>query len=302
MKWDDHKATWPNAAHSTFVKCRPHTWHVQIMGNGPTVLLLHGAFGATQSWRDVLPLLAQRFRVIAVDLPGQGFSSCGDRRRLSVPRLATDLAKLAEQEGWDIDMVVGHSAGAVLGLELAHRLQPQGLVGLNAALGKFDGVAGWLFPVMAKALALNPLAAPLLVRMPGARDRVCELLQSTGSDFDDRMVDLYTVLATDRAHISGTIAMMAAWNIDAVRAKLPQLQTPCLLLAGEMDRTVLPKISEQAATRLPNAKAEILENLGHLMHEEAPDLICARIFEFAKKIGVLEDGDGHQNSDYSAVS
>lgn len=281
MDWARQGRDWPNRMYSRFVDARPHRWHVQEAGGGPTLLLLHGAGGATQSWRDLFPRLADRFHTIAVDLPGQGFTRCGARNRLSLARMSEDLAHLITQEGWDIDLIVGHSAGAALGLDLARRVQPRGVVGLNAALGKFDGIAGWLFPLMAKALALNPLAATLLTRMPNGEGRVRELLEATGSKFDERTLELYVALASDRAHVAGTISMMAQWNVDSLLGQLDRIACPVLLLAGARDGTVPPEISRGAAARLPDGRVKILPGLGHLMHEEAPDLIAKEIFDFA---------------------
>jgi magnesium chelatase accessory protein len=287
MDWARDGADWPNREHSRFVTTRTHRWHLQEAGQGPTVLLLHGAGGATQSWRDLLPRLAESFHVIAPDLPGQGFSRCGARHRLSLPKMAEDIAALSASEGWRVDLIVGHSAGAALALELARRLRPRGVVGLNAALGKFDGVAGWLFPLMAKALALNPFAASILTRIPNTESRVRELLATTGSGFDDRTLALYRRLAADRDHVAGTIAMMAQWNIDSLLGQLETIACPVLLLAGEDDGTVPPEISRRAGSRLPRAEIAVLPELGHLMHEEAPDLVAERIEAFAREIGLI---------------
>lgn len=286
MDWARDGADWPNREHSRFVQTRTHRWHLQETGDGPTVLLLHGAGGATQSWRDLLPRLGRTFHVVAPDLPGQGFSRCGARHRLSLSKMAEDLAALATAEDWNVDLIVGHSAGAALALELARRLQPRGVVGINAALGKFDGVAGWLFPLMAKALALNPFAASILTRMPNTESRVRELLATTGSRFDDRTLSLYRRLAADRDHVAGTIAMMAQWNIDSLLGQLETVACPVLLLAGEKDGTVPPEVSARAGSRLPSAKVAVLPALGHLMHEEAPDLVADLIEGFARGIGV----------------
>lgn len=282
MDWARDGRGWPNSAHSRFVDARPHRWHVQEAGSGPTLLLLHGAGGATQSWRDLFPVLADRFHTIAVDLPGQGFTKSGARNRLSLKRMSEDLAQLIAVENWHIDLIVGHSAGAALGLDLARRVEPHGVVGLNAALGKFDGIAGWVFPLMAKALALNPLAATLLTRMPNGEGRVRELLEATGSDFDRRTLELYMALASDRAHVAGTISMMAQWNIDSLLGQLDRIACPVLLMAGSRDGTVPPEISRGAAARLADGEAKILPDLGHLMHEEAPELIAREIFDFAR--------------------
>ena len=67
---------WPNAAASHFVQAGGIEWHVQRKGlQGPSVVLLHGTGAATHSWRGVLPLLAEHASVLAMDLPGHGFSS-----------------------------------------------------------------------------------------------------------------------------------------------------------------------------------------------------------------------------------
>ena len=60
-------ADWPNSNLSRMIRVRPHNWHVQETGSGPLVLLIHGAGGSTHSYRDLIPLLAQMFRVVAVD-------------------------------------------------------------------------------------------------------------------------------------------------------------------------------------------------------------------------------------------
>ena len=287
MDWNRDGHDWPNRDMSRFVEVRPHRWHIQEDGEGPTLLLLHGAGAATQSWSGLLPRLSARFHVVAIDLPGQGFTRCGARHRLSLARMSEDIARLAEAQGWSIELIVGHSAGAALGLDLARRLRPTGVVGLNAALGKFDGIAGWLFPLMAKLLAVNPLAATLLTRMPNGEARVRELLEASGSVFDARTLALYARLASDRAHVAGTIGMMSQWNIDSLLGQLGTIDCPVLLLAGEKDGTVPPAISQNAAARLPNGRFRLQPGLGHLMHEEAPEAVASEIEAFAEGLGQL---------------
>lgn len=284
MDWARDGGTWPNAAHSRFVDGKPHLWHVQEAGTGQTVLLLHGAGGATQSWRNLFPILAQRFHVVAPDLPGQGFTRLGARLRLGLDPLAEDVARLCRQEDWAPDLIVGHSAGAVLALELSRHLCPRGIVGINAALGKFEGVAGWLFPLMAKFMAINPVVPPLLARMAGGESRVRELLASTGSVIDDAGVALYRRLMADAGHIDGTLAMMSQWNIDGFLRRLSRIELPVSLIVGTADRTVPPAVSERAAARLPRGEVVRMDGLGHLVHEEAAQEVADAIGEFAGRL------------------
>lgn len=279
MDWARDGSIWPNAQHSRFVDCAPHRWHVQEHGSGPKLLLLHGAGGATQSWRTLFPLLAQTHHVFAPDLPGQGFTRAGSRTRCSLNAMTEDIATLLELEGFEPIVIVGHSAGGVLALNLSRTLGTPQIFGLNAALGKFEGIAGWLFPLVAKAMSLNPLVPPILSRLTGGEARVRDLLASTGSRIDDRGVALYRRLMTDTAHIDGTLAMMARWDIDPLLASLPEISANVTLIVGEDDGTVPPEVSERAVARLPNARLVRLAGLGHLMHEEAAETVAEEILK-----------------------
>ncbi len=288
MEWDRQGADWPNRAASRFVAARPHRWHLQEMGEGPLLLLLHGAGGATHSWRDLMPALARDYRVLALDLPGQGFSRAGNRMRLGLDGMAEDIAALLAQEGMAPDAVIGHSAGGALALRVAGVLPqpPRALIGLNPALGKFRGIAGWLFPVMAKALAVNPFTAPLVARTAASAPGVRALIRSTGSELDARGLDLYRRLIADRAHVDGTLAMMAQWNLDPLIAALPQVELPVMLLTGGRDAAVPPATSARAAARMQRAVWENDPAHGHLMHEEAPALAADAIRGFLRRQGV----------------
>ncbi len=269
---------WPMRAASRIVRARPHDWHVQVAGDGPTVLLLHGAGGATQSFRHLFPLLAADHRVVAVDLPGQGFSTLHSRRRAGLDPMAQDLDTLLEQEGWRPDLILGHSAGAALALRLAESLPtPPPVVTVNGALAEFGGLAGWAFPMMAKLLALNPLTPLMVSRMSSSPDRVRDLLATTGSRLDDEGLTLYRRLVADSRHVDGVLAMMSEWNLKGLVSRLPLTRSRVLLLAGENDGTVPIEVSVDAAARIPGARLRVLPGLGHLAHEEAPQVIAEAV-------------------------
>ncbi len=264
------------AQHSRFVIHRPHRWHVQEAGAGPLVLLVHGAGGATQSWRGVFPLLTPMARVVAVDLPGQGFSQAGARMRCGLDHMAEDLWSLCRYESWTPRVIVGHSAGAAIALRMAELGACDRVVGVNAALGNFKGVAGWLFPMLAKALALSPFTAGLFA---GAvtEQSVRTLIKGTGSVIDAEGLALYRRLASDRAHVDGTLAMMAQWRLDGLLRRLPENPARAVLIAGERDRAVPPETSRTAAEVMRAADVVMMPGLGHLAHEESPAEVAAMI-------------------------
>ena len=288
MEWERHAAHWPHARASRFVAARPHRWHLQEMGEGPLVLLLHGAGASTHSYRDLMPALARGLRVVALDLPGQGFSRAGSRMRLGIEGMAEDIAALMAQEGMAPAALIGHSAGGALALRLAERLAepPQAVVGLNAALGKFRGIAGWLFPLMARALAVNPFTATLFARTASSEASVRALIRSTGSRLDARGLALYRALLADPAHVDGTLAMMAQWDLDPLLAGLERVRVPVLLLTGGRDGAVPAATSARAAARIPAAEWSDDPAHGHLLHEEAPEATAEAIRAFLARHGV----------------
>ncbi len=281
MDWDRDLPTWPLNALSRRIAQRPHLWHVQETGSGETVLLLHGAGASTHSWRDVIPLLAGRYRVIALDLPGQGFTRLGSRARCNLAHMTEDIAALCDAQGWRPAVVIGHSAGGAIALNLARRLQPApAVICLNAALGRFDGAAGWLFPILAKLMAATPLAAMAFTAAGASPARTRRLIASTGSRLSDAGIDYYTRLTADREHVDGTLQMMARWNVDPVLDWLPRIETPCLMLAAEGDRAVDPALSRRAAQRLPQSSHVSLPGLGHLAHEEDPGAVMRPVLDW----------------------
>nr|WP_309498656.1 alpha/beta fold hydrolase BchO [Yoonia sediminilitoris] len=257
------------AEYSRRVLHKPHRWHVQEAGTGATILLIHGAGGATQSFRNLFPILVKTHHVIAVDLPGQGFTQMGAQQRCGLDHMAEDLLALCRNQGWAPALVVGHSAGAAIALRMWDMgMRPdQGIVGINAALGTFKGVAGWLFPMMAKALAVTPFSAAVFANTT-TRSSVRNLIKGTGSTLDERGLDLYYRLATDRGHVDATLSMMAQWHLEGLLRRLPQIAAPVHLITGLNDTAVPPQTSRDAANALPNARLTELPNLGHLAHEE----------------------------------
>ena len=277
--------TWPNAHLSRRITGPVHRWHVQDTGEGDLILLLHGAGASTHSWRDLIPLLAQTHRVVALDLPGHGFTQLGARNRSGLPHMTEDVLALCAQENWQPVAIIGHSAGCTVALQMARTmLSPRGqapkVVGINAALGTFKGVAGVLFPIMAKMLAAMPFTATLFSGASARPERVKSLIDSTGSTLTPEGLDLYRRLVGDRAHVDGALKMMAQWDLTALLDSLDQITAQTCLIVGDRDSTVPPDVAQQAAGRMPDARVVTIEGAGHLVHEEKPAEVAGLIQAF----------------------
>lgn len=283
LDWDTDGREWPHREASRFVAAGGLTWHVQEMGEGAPVVLLHGTGAATHSWRGLMPLLAKQRRVIAMDLPGHGFTRGRPAGGLTLRGMANAVATLLTALDVQPSLLVGHSAGAAIALTLAPKLpdMPR-LVGINPALSPFPGVLAPLFQTLARALVLNPLVPRLFAL---SKRSVAEtepfLMRATGSRIDAEGLRAYTVLLGNARHCRGAVEMMAGWDLDALQRDLPAISVPVLLVHGAADRTVPTSAVEQARQRLPDAQLTMLARLGHLAHEERPDLVAAAIAEFA---------------------
>jgi magnesium chelatase accessory protein len=270
---------WPHQDCSRLLRVSPHVWHVQEMGAGPLVLLVHGAGGSCHSWRGLMPLLAQNYHVIAVDLPGQGFSRMGARGRAGLAQMSADIAKLCAHQGWQPAALIGHSAGAAIALDLAQRLtpSPRAIIGINAALDPFQGMAGWLFPLTAKMLTLAPFVPAVFARLTNTDARVANLIAATGSTLDPQGLALYRHLVAKPSHVDATLAMMAQWRLPPLLESLPSLRQPVLLITAENDRAVSPQTSARAVARMTNAQHVALAHHGHLVQEEDPAAVMAAL-------------------------
>lgn len=264
---------WPHAAASHFTDTRAAVWHVQRLGTaGPQILLIHGAGGSTHSWRDLMAPLAASAQVLAFDLPGHGWTRTHTPMRSGLGHMAVDCADLLRAEDFAPDLIVAHSAGAAVALQmLVDSGAPTPVLGLNAALMPFSGLAGVLFPPLARALTLNPFAAPVLARLLGRPGAVRGLVENIGSTLTEEGLGYYKRLMSDRDHVAGALRMMARWDLEPLIVALPRIAAPVTFAVGLRDKSVPPETSRKAARRLPDARVIDIAGLGHLMHEEDPE-------------------------------
>jgi len=279
-----NRANWPFAQASEQLRAGPHHWHIQRLGgNGPKVLFLHGTGASTHSWAPLMPLLQHDIAATLVDLPGHGLTKISTGQRSSLTYMAQDLLTLCQTLQFQPDFIVGHSAGAALALEMSKSLALKGVVGLNPALSKFPGLAGVMFPMMAKMMALNPLTPRYLAGLAKSKSRVRQILSGTGSDLAEDQINLYQKLFSDKTHVKGTILMMSQWNLDRLLAQLNTVDTPCLFIASTRDRTVPCADVKATAERMRNTAYHELNGLGHLAHEEDPQKVAGLLSAFFKQ-------------------
>ena len=284
----DIREDWPNRAASRYVDAGGLRWHVQSLGDsGPVLLLLHGTGAATHSWAGLAPLLATRFRVVAPDLPGHGYTDYQPEAR-SLPGMARAVGALLEALALTPALIAGHSAGAAVAarLVLDGDAAPAALVSLNGALLPLPGMMGRLFPGAARVLDRVPALPQLLAFSARRRPMMDKFIEQTGSASDNIGVDFYHGLSRSSKHIRGVLGMMAAWELEGLEADLPKLAVPLHLVACQNDRAVPPAQARSLLGRVPGAVLHPVPGLGHLGHEENPQLFADLIMGIAHEAGL----------------
>lgn len=275
-------ADWPHRAASRTLKVGALDWHVQVLGRGPCVLLLHGTGGASHSWADLVPLLAGHATLVMPDLPGHGFTLGATPATLTLPRVASDLAAMLDALGEPAPvLVVGHSAGAPLALRwaLGRVRAPRRIIGLNPSL-----IAPPAFYTQFVGPLINPVAtswpmASLLAGIAARTGLVNQLLDSTGSRVPPEQRARYARLFADPAHVRGAMGLMAAADLPMLIQSARALEVPLTFVVGTDDPWVPPgPLRALIARAFPYA--EVIEaSGGHVLHEADPGRAARWILE-----------------------
>jgi len=277
--WETDGQTWPHREASRFVTTGGYRWHVQVAGpeTAPAFLLLHGTGAASFSWRTLLPLLAGRYRVIAPDLPCHGFTRPQGPSDLSLEGMTAAVSGLMQALQIQPRLILGHSAGAVIGLSLVaatrppQAASPHMVFSVNGALKPIRG--NRLLSPMAKALFANPLSASMFSLLAKSTPLGGNLLTATGSRIDPEGEAIYRLLLGSSGHVRGALGMMASWDLERLPALLRRLPVPLALLAARDDPMVPAKSSETAAALCRDASLTFNETGGHLLHECEPERV-----------------------------
>ena len=146
----------------------------------------------------------------------------------------------------------------------------------------FGGVANHLFSPLAKLLVMNPLVPRVFAWQASHAGAVERLIANTGSTIDQEGIALYRKLVRNPAHVAAALRMMANWKLEPLLHDLPRLTTTLVLVAAANDRSISPEVAQQVREILPDAVIERLPGLGHLAHEEQPQLIADLIAKYAR--------------------
>jgi 3-oxoadipate enol-lactonase len=252
---------------------------VDIAGEGPLVVLLHGIGGGRTNWRANIPALAAGFRVVAWDARGYGDS--GDvpgRRRFD--DFAADLSVVLDHFGAQRAHLVGLSMGGRIALRFRalHPYRVASLVLADTHLG-FGALSD-----RERAAFLSTRRDPLLAGQTPADIAPGLARRLVGDPANGALIaEVVASLAALRA--DAYLRTIAASVDDDLDPATEGVGVPTLVVVGARDRVTPPALARELAGRIDGAELAILEGAGHLSNMEAPDAFNRAVLAFLARAG-----------------
>jgi pimeloyl-ACP methyl ester carboxylesterase len=267
-------------------------------GQGEVLLLIHGMAGSSHTWREILPQLAKRYRVIAPDLLGHG-RSAKPRTDYSLGAFAVGLRDLLDELGVDSATVVGQSLGGGIAMQFLYQHPDYCRRLVLISSGGLGQDVGWILRLLSApgAELVMPVIAPKFVLRAG--DSVKSWLTSMGlrSPRGAEIWSAYSSFSDARTRESflRTLRSVVDYRGQAVSA-LNRLQykadVPTLAIWGE-DDTIIPVDHAFAALEArPDCRLEVLPGVGHFAHVEAPTRVVDLIEDFIAATSATVSRDG----------
>jgi len=280
VSFDEMKASFPHSGSSKFAEVGGLRVHYQEKGTGTPLVLIHGYTSSVYTWKDEFDALAQKYRVIAVDLKGFGFTDKPDgdySRRAQGELVAGLLDQLKIDKAW----IAGNSMGGETALNVAvnHPERVLGLVLIDSAGVKVAGrtsLAPWYLqiPVVGRVLTALALTSDRLVR---------EGLQKSFYDdskiTDERVNAYFRPLQTAGGQLSATRAR-AQFEMYPVEDRLSSINVPTLLIWGAEDELIPLEAGKKMNTLIKGSKLVVFEKCGHVPQEEMPERVLSEMVNF----------------------
>jgi pimeloyl-ACP methyl ester carboxylesterase len=228
----------------------------------------------------MLPLLEERFDVLAVDMPGFGHSDPFPPGIDSTPEALADAVEdEMARAGFDRAHIAGNSLGGWIAFELARRGRADTVTAISPAGLGLKRENDWAVALL-RALRWTAQNAPppeALVRNRATRTLCTATLDARGWKKDPDELIEETELLASCSGFEATIPHL----IHAQPRGLPTLDTPVLILWGTLDVVLLPRQGRRFERLIPGSELRYIRGIGHTPMADAPELLAEAIEEFA---------------------
>lgn len=273
------------AAHQRWVHVDGRAVNLVDLGEGPAVVFIHGLSGSWQNWLENLPEFARDHRVVALDLPGFGHSEMPEQR-ITMTHYAATVDAVLTTLGIDRAAVVGNSMGGFVAVDMAlHHPERVAALVLVAAAGlsveRMRNDRAMLAMRRLERLITGyngfiSTRSDLMSRRAGLRRQVLRLVAA----HPDR---LPAPLVSEQLKASGKpgfIDAVEALTTYPIRARLPEIACPTLVIWGERDRLVPVADAARFTRGITGSRKLIYADTGHVPMLERPERFNADLRAF----------------------
>lgn len=251
----------------------------------PVIVLIHGSNSSLHTWEPLVRLLRSDYRVVTMDMPGHGLTGAAPDGRYAPDDMVAVVDSVTRALGIERFILGGNSMGGGISwrFAIAHPERVQGLLLLNAGGmpprgGEPAAQSNIGFRIMRSSVGrwLGERITPrALVR------RSLEQSVANPAIVDDRMVDRYWELLRFPGNRAATVARFSQLRAnDGMAERAREINVPTLVLFGKDDRIINPSAAHSFAERIAVSEVVLLDNIGHLPMEEAPDQTASIIRDF----------------------
>src|SRR3954468_13659112 len=274
------------------------------LGEGPAILFIHGLGASWQSWLEQMPEFAEDHRVVAMDLPGFGYSEM-PAQDISIEYYARWTAKLMDALGIESAAVVGNSMGGFVSADLAIKspARVQRLVFVSAAI--FWQERRRAQPLVQLARLSDAVVARSLVR---ATDHIATrrrlrnaALASAGFRYPHLISrELAHEMVRSARRTDGFLPALEALADYPVEEELPKIGCPALIVWGAHDTLVPVKDAKRMEDLIPDSRRVVFERTGHVAMLERPERFNKLLREFLDEQPEQRDGAATERAEGAA--
>jgi pimeloyl-ACP methyl ester carboxylesterase/quercetin dioxygenase-like cupin family protein len=261
-------------------------FHVEVVGEGTPVVLVHGLGASSVLWNRIRDRLGAGYQVVLLDLRGAGETRELERKELSLETWADDLAGVLAALGIERPVLVGHSLGATIALKyaLSHPDGARALV-LIAADANLSN------------LAPRMLAASELIERVGLGTWVTDHwsknppFSAASLERERGLLEEYRSMLLLNDEADYLRQCLAVAHAEDLADRLGDVRQPALVIVGGSDDRTLPEHGRKLASRLSDGRALEIPDVGHTLPLEASEEVVSAVRAFLDE--ALVDTEGH---------
>ena len=257
--------------------------HSLESGAGPPLLLIHGLFDLLETWERLIPLLSDRFKVYAIDLPGFGKSPLPKAWEESLSGMVEAVVSFLDWKRIEKISIVGNSMGAGVALGVAGRhpervervvlVNPYGFPSPPLAVEVARSrILGKLLPYLLSEPALKRCARTIFSRSLHDARLITDALV-------ERVIAPFATLRR-RRELFRFLRAISTEEMREIDALLPQIRQPVLILWGEDDRWLPIDHANRLHRQLPDSRLITIPDCGHLPQIDKPEETGKAIISF----------------------